>query len=144
MGRPKNPKGISKGVLIGTRFSPKESDDLHEAIKASRKDKSQWIRATLLNAANPQKYRIMKVKLTIGELEELKKQAPSSASDGGYQNFLVKLQYRVDDESGELELDDEDMSKIHRYAFEYKNGGWQTRLKKIFSRTLGDDLSGLQ
>jgi hypothetical protein len=86
----------------------------------------------------------MKIKLTYGELKELLRQNPNTASDGGFQNYLVQLGYRVDDDSGELDLDGTDLEKIHRYAFEYKNGGWQTRLKKIFSRTLGVDLTGLK
>ena len=84
----------------------------------------------------------MKVKLTVGEIEEINKQSPDSAQDGGFQSFLVQLHYRIDDDTGELELSDEDMERIQRYAFNYKNGGWQNRLKAIFARTLGNDLSG--
>jgi hypothetical protein len=79
----------------------------------------------------------MNIKLTVGELAELRKQDPMSAQDGGFQNFLVQLQYRVDDNTGELELSAEDLEKIPRYAFDYKQGGWQNRLVSIFGRTLG-------
>ena len=144
MGRPKQPKGRIKGILIGARFSQNESNRVHEAIARSRKEKSQWIRNALLSAAsNPGLIQHVKIKLTIGELDELRKTPVDSARDGGFQNFLVQLQYRIDEDTGELDLDDEDLSKIRRYAFHYKNGGWQTRLKNIFSRTLGENLSGL-
>src|SRR5262249_47041819 len=144
IGRPKYSKAMFKGVLIGARFSPNESMEVHKAIELSRREKSQWIRSVLLSAANPKKYRIMKINLTVEELEELSKQSPSSASDGGFQNFLVKLQHRVNGGTRELELDHEDLSRIHRYAFGYKGGGWQTRLKKIFESSLGRNLNGQQ
>ena len=49
MGRPKLPKGAAKGVLIGARFSPEESKQVHETIKLSGKQKSDWIRSRLLS-----------------------------------------------------------------------------------------------
>lgn len=144
LGRPKLAKGQSKGILIGARFNPAESKEVHDAVKRSKRSKSEWIRNALLDAASFEKAITpkMKIKLTVSELGELGKTPPEAASRGGFQNFLVQLQYRVDDDTGELELDAEDLAKIHRYAFHYKNGGWQSRLKKIFARTLGDDLSG--
>jgi len=59
------------------------------------------------------------------------------AGGGGFQNYLVQLGYRVDDISGELSLDDLDMEKINRYATAYGRGGYETRMFKIFGRTLG-------
>jgi hypothetical protein len=85
----------------------------------------------------------MRIKLTVGELAELNKQRPETAADGGFQNYLPQLQYRANEDSGELEIGAEDLEKIPRYAFEYKNGGWEDRLKKIFSRTLGSNPNGL-
>jgi hypothetical protein len=84
----------------------------------------------------------MKVKLVVGELKELNRQAPMSAQGGGFQNFIVQLQYRTDEDTGELELSSEDLERIQRYAFGYKGGGWQNRLLKIFGRTLGPNLDG--
>ena len=52
MGRPKLPKGESKGVLIGARFSPPEAKAVIEAVKRAGKVKSDWIRDVLLNAAS--------------------------------------------------------------------------------------------
>jgi hypothetical protein len=51
LGRPKLAKGEFKGVLIGARFAPDESKQVHAAIKRSGKVKSEWIRNTLLEAA---------------------------------------------------------------------------------------------
>jgi hypothetical protein len=136
--------GKPKGILIGARFNAEESRAVHKAVERAGKGKSQWVRTVLLKEAGYGTFSSVKIKLTVGELEELRKEPPSNAKKGGFQNFLVKLRYRIDDESGELELDTEDLNRIHRYAFDYKNGGWQTRLKKIFSRTLGDNLSGGQ
>jgi len=82
----------------------------------------------------------MKIKLTYGELKELLRQNPNTSNDGGFQNYLVQLGYRVDDSSGELELSDEDLSKINKYATQYGPGGFQSRIYKIFRRTLAQSL----
>jgi hypothetical protein len=41
-----------------------------------------------------------------------------------------------------IDLSHNDLVKINRYA-SYTSGGYQTRLKKIFGRTLGKYLAGL-
>jgi hypothetical protein len=74
------------------------------------------------------------------EIHELDAQDPLSASDGGYQSFLVHLQQSLDRQTGRLLLNDEDLLKIPRYAYDYRQGGWQTRLERIFRRTLGPNL----
>lgn len=51
MGRPRLLKRESKGVLIGARFTPEESKQVHDAVKRSKQVKSAWIRKTLLQAA---------------------------------------------------------------------------------------------
>lgn len=51
MGRPKLPKGEAKGVLIGARFSPEESKQVHDAVREAGQNKSDWVRNTLLSAA---------------------------------------------------------------------------------------------
>jgi hypothetical protein len=73
--------------------------------------------------------------LTASELAELDRQNPATKDDGGYQDFLVTLQQRVNRTARELALDDRDLERIPRYAFDYKRGGWQKRLKSIFSRS---------
>lgn len=143
MGRPKLPKNEKKGTLFAVRIANDEAKIILDAIKESKKEQPQWMRRALLSAAeNPNLIKHMKIKLTVGEIEALEKTPVSSASDGGFQNFLVQLQHRIDSDTGELELDSEDLERIHRYAFNYKNGGWQNRLKTIFARNLGDDLLG--
>jgi hypothetical protein len=80
------------------------------------------------------------VQLNADEIEELMKQDPASKGDGGYQSFLVKLQEKLDQNTGDIILNNDDLSRIPAYAFDYKQGGWQTRLMHIFGRTLGPNL----
>ncbi len=83
----------------------------------------------------------MRVELGENELKELHKTNPADRHRGGFQAFMVQLQKRVDD--GGVELSHEDLIKINRYA-SYTTGGYQSRLKKIFGRTLGTYLHGLK
>jgi hypothetical protein len=80
------------------------------------------------------------VTLTPAEIALLDRQDPGTEQDGGWQGLLVRLQTNVDRESGELVLSDQDLEQIPRYAFDYKNGGWERRLVGAFSRTLGPTL----
>lgn len=74
------------------------------------------------------------------EIAILDRQDPATENDGGFQQLLVELQGLLDRNTGALALRDEHEEKIPRYAFDYKNGGWEDRLKGIFSRTLGNNL----
>jgi hypothetical protein len=47
---------------------------------------------------------------------------------------------RVDRRSGSLHLGARDLERFARYAFDYRRGGWQGRLQRIFGRTLGPGL----
>lgn len=67
-------------------------------------------------------------------------QNPASARDGGFQSLMVRLQHQYRPGSQELRLSDEDIEAIQRYAFDFKQGGWQTRLLTIFGRNLGPAL----
>ena len=58
--------------------------------------------------------------------------------------FLVSLQQRVNRATGELVLTAKDLERIARYAFDYKRGGWQERLQRIFGRNLGPMLGRQQ
>jgi hypothetical protein len=78
--------------------------------------------------------------LTDEEIARLDEQDPATAGDGGFQNFLVSLQERLRRGTKELKLSDDDLEKIPRYAFDYKQGGWEERLKAIFGRELGPNL----
>lgn len=80
----------------------------------------------------------MKITLNQQELNCLKLQAENTASDGGFQSLMVKLQNQLN--GNELNLDEQDLKRIPRYAFQYKNGGWENRLKTIFQRHLGGKL----
>jgi hypothetical protein len=80
------------------------------------------------------------VTLNSTEIEILYRQHPITEHDGGFQKLLVDLQSAVDRNTGALALSDEHEEKISRYAFDYKNGGWEDRLKSIFERTLGPEL----
>jgi hypothetical protein len=51
MGRPKLPKGEVKAVLLGAKFAPDEAKQVHAAVKRENIGKSEWIRKTLLSAA---------------------------------------------------------------------------------------------
>ncbi len=80
------------------------------------------------------------VELDRQELEELDQQDPETKSSGGFQALLVRLQQKVRRGTGELILDEQDLEEIPRYAFDYRNGGWENRLIGIFGRTLGPTL----
>jgi hypothetical protein len=82
----------------------------------------------------------MRIVLTLEELAELDRQSPATKNKGGFQGLLVTLQQKVNRFTRELVLDARDLERIARYAFDYKRGGWQGRLTRIFGRTLGPTL----
>ncbi len=59
------------------------------------------------------------------------------AGDGGFQELMRRLQRGLNGLS--LQIDDEDMEKIRRYAEDYKEGGFEDRLKPLLDhlRALG-------
>ena len=77
------------------------------------------------------------VVLNSQEIKVLDRQDPGTQGDGGWQNLLVGLQQKLNRNTGELVLDDADLERIPRYAFDYGNGGWESRLRDIFERHLG-------
>ena len=74
----------------------------------------------------------MKIKLVVGEIRELEKYPIEAKSKNGFHCLIAGFWARLDHESGELELDDEDLRSIQRY----KRSGYKKRLQKIFGRTL--------
>ena len=84
------------------------------------------------------------VQLNPSEIAELERQAPNTKANGGWQSLLVTLQCLVDRRTGRLVLNSRRLERIHRYAFNYRKGGWQRRLQRIFGRTLGPTLDGRQ
>jgi hypothetical protein len=81
----------------------------------------------------------MEIVLNADEFAELKK---SLNGTGGFQDFLKQIRQRAAIRGGKLELSQDDIDKIRRYAFEYKDGGYEGRLRRIFERHLGSDLRG--
>lgn len=76
------------------------------------------------------------------ELELLWRQDPATEQDGGYQQLLVTLQGELEEGTHRIFLTRPVRARIRRYAFEYRQGGWQDRLVAIFSRHLGPELDG--
>jgi class 3 adenylate cyclase len=83
--------------------------------------------------------KIVVVELKPEEYEALSEQDPASRGGGGFQSLLVSLQERVSRDR-RLPLTVQDRERIARYAHDYRSGGWQGRLLKIFGRSLGNNL----
>lgn len=64
--------------------------------------------------------------------DTLFKQDPSTRGDGGFQGFMVHLQEKFDFPTSTLNISNQDLVRAQRYAREYGNGGWETRLEAIF------------
>jgi len=86
----------------------------------------------------------MEIFLTNSEIAELDRQRPNTKKDGGWEGLLVGLQEKVDRVTGRLVLDQQDLERLPRYAFDYGRGGWEKRLQSIFGRTLGPNLGRRQ
>jgi len=82
----------------------------------------------------------MDVVLTSAEIAELFIQPAHTEKDGGFQSLLVGMQGKIDRSTGKISLSVEELDRIPRYAFDYRNGGWENRLITIFRRTLGPKL----
>ena len=51
MGRPRLSEKSAKDVLIGARFGKEEAKKVEKAVERAKVGKSEWVRATLLLAA---------------------------------------------------------------------------------------------
>jgi len=80
------------------------------------------------------------VVLQAGEIAELDKTDPSTEFDGAFQTLIVRMQRKIDRKTGEIALNDNDLEKIQRYAFDSRNGDWKNTLMSAFGRTLGQKL----
>lgn len=78
-----------------------------------------------------------KIILNQSEMKELRK---PNAGSGGWQSLLGGLQRKVNYQTGEITLTEADLERIQRYAFDYGNGGWESRLIGVFGRHLGRNL----
>jgi len=74
------------------------------------------------------------------EIEALFEQDPATARDGGFQSLMVRLQENFRPGTQELRLEDKDLEDVQRYALDYKQGGWESRLMRILGRNLGPTL----
>jgi hypothetical protein len=83
---------------------------------------------------------VMEVTLNDGEIAVLMKQDPAKKSAGGWQALLVRLQKKLNRDTGAIVLDAHDLEQIPRAAFDYGKGGFETTLKTIFGRSLGPKL----
>jgi hypothetical protein len=80
------------------------------------------------------------ITLTPVQATLLHQQHPGTETGGGFQSLLVKLQRQYNPATNELTLDDSDLERIPRYAFDYGQGGWENRLAGIFGPALGPRL----
>jgi hypothetical protein len=83
----------------------------------------------------------MQIKLVTAEIRKLI-QASTECHDMELEDYLFGLQRRLDPRSGLLDVNDEDLQKLQRFAFDYGVKKWKDSLKEIFARTLGRELDG--
>ena len=79
-------------------------------------------------------FRTTWVHLNAEELSELLKYDPRTQHRGGFQRFLIGLQFRIDRRTGLLELTASETEMIYRYGRQPGRGGWQRSIHKIFAR----------
>jgi hypothetical protein len=84
---------------------------------------------------------MVRINLNHSEAEVLLGVDQATRSNGGFQSLLCKLQDQLDRGTLEITLSDSDLERIHRYAFDYGNGGWEGVLMSVFQRTLGRRLA---
>lgn len=75
----------------------------------------------------------MEIQLNNRQVSALFKVSKTERGKGGFQNLILNLQSRLDRNRLVIRLTEKDLSSIKRYALNYKNGGWQTYLRSIFS-----------
>lgn len=79
------------------------------------------------------------MKIILNNTEEKLLLEPNKGSDW-FQSLFNKLRSNFTSQIMQLVLDDDVLEKIPRYAFKYKQGGWQKKLISIFGRHLGQQL----
>ena len=79
----------------------------------------------------------MNLLLNAAEIAELTRE---TAGQGGWQGLLERLCTKLNSGTGRITLTDDDIESIRRYAFHYGNGGFESRLRRIFERHLGPNL----
>ena len=74
--------------------------------------------------------------------EERRALLQTPKGQGGFQNLLLRLQHRINKQTGDLELSQNDLERIYRYKANPKKGGFQGRFNKIFGRQFPDQIGG--
>jgi len=82
----------------------------------------------------------MLITLSTSEADRLFQQDSATERDGGFQSLIVGMQKRTNAATGDLTLTPTDLERIPKYAFDYKQGGWENTLIAIFTRHLGPNL----
>ena len=77
------------------------------------------------------------IELNAGEINELMRPVEVG---GGFQGLIRRLQTQLNQKTGGLTLDDDDLEVISRYAFDYGDGGYEQRLKRNFILTVSRPL----
>jgi len=72
------------------------------------------------------------VKLTVGELSALLNY--SGGWDSGFDRFIEALRCRINEDTGEIDIDDEDIRTINKYRLK----GHKRILDKILKRPIDD------
>jgi hypothetical protein len=78
--------------------------------------------------------RSMTIRLNRAESEELMSFDPATRNRGGFQRFLISLQFRVRRRTRELDLSENDIDTILRHGRQPRRGGWQASIHRIFAR----------
>ena len=78
----------------------------------------------------------MIIKLTSGELAELMRHENGPFGEKGFAQFMAGICARIDETSGEVDIDRDDLEKITAYS----QNGHKRVLDRIFKRAIGDSL----
>ena len=70
--------------------------------------------------------------LTQTEADEIR----NAAGEGGHQGLQRRLVEQLDAEDLTIRLDDAGLGEVIRYRTQYQGGGFQSRLRAAFSRSL--------
>ena len=71
----------------------------------------------------------MLIKLNDEQKNELRKDI---SGNGGFQSLMIELQNKFDSSASVLIINNQELlEKVIKYAYQYKSGGYQNRLKKI-------------
>jgi hypothetical protein len=84
----------------------------------------------------------MRINLFAPELAMLLHEHSVDYDDADFEKFFFELQTKVEISTGAMELLDEDLGLMQRFAFDYGNQKWKSELRAIFARTLGEELDG--